>query len=381
MASRLYRSTVPLFRAVERVLRPWGFAQLGSPTFFGLLALFVTGLVLLDARPTQTRVSALLPARAHDALNRLLRTLPLSTRALLRCPVGFARAQGQEGYLVLDEVVIEKAFARRLPWAAWVYSSAHKRLVYGVLIVVLVWCSDDRAWRIPVGFRLWRPKPRCARRHYRTRLDLAQILVQEVLAAQLPVRYLVFDTHYTAGRFTKWLTRHDIAWQGTLDPRTKVVYPGVQGPVGDLARRPLKWRPALGLRAGGFVVYAPTYGHVRLVVTRNSQGNQTYLVSNVLTSDLTSMVSGQRSRWRVETVFRDSTQWAGLGACQSWVDQALVRHVGLVLVTFVVLQVLRERPGETVGAVKRRWQLACLRDGQAPPAPLRAAPREFRSTA
>ena len=86
----------------------------------------------------------------------------------------------------------------------------------------------------------------------------------------------------------------------------------------------------------------------------------------------------KRSRWRIETIFRDTKQLAGLGACQCWVDQALVRHVALVFLTFVVLQLLRRDPQETVGAVKARWQGEVLRDGQAPPQPLRAAPPEFR---
>jgi hypothetical protein len=55
-----------------------------------------------------------------------------------------------------------------------------------------------------------------------------------------------------------------------------------------------------------------------------------------------------------------------------------VRHVALVLVTFVVLQLLRRDPRETVGAVKARCQDQVLRDGQAPPPPLRAAPLPFR---
>ena len=56
----------------------------------------------------------------------------------------------------------------------------------------------------------------------------------------------------------------------------------------------------------------------------------------------------------------------------------MVRHVALVFLTFVVLQVLRRDPQETVGAVKARWQGEVLRDGQAPPQPLRAAPPAFR---
>jgi hypothetical protein len=93
------------------------------------------------------------------------------------------------------------------------------------------------------------------------------------------------------------------------------------------------------------------------------------------------MVQRKRSRWEVETIFRDTKQLAGLGACQCWVDQAMVRHVAFVLLTFVVLQMLRRDPLETLGTVKERWQLEVARDQQSPPTPLKACPPELRVTA
>jgi SRSO17 transposase len=379
MASRLYRTTRPLYLAVEQVLWQLQVPLVGSPTLAALIALSVTGLILLSARPTQTRVARHLPGRAHDALNRSLRTLPWSTRVLMRLLGGFAQRLGRDGYLVLDEVIVEKAFAKRLRWAAKVYSFKDKRTVYGMVIVVLVWCSCDGHWRIPVGFRLWRPKRSCRATRYQTKLELACPLVTAVVQAGVPVGYIVFDTHYTAGWFTKRLARLKLTWQGTLDPKTIVVWRGKRMAVRDLASTlHLSWRSHLGVRAMALRIYAPKYGQLRLVVTKNRHGNFEYLVSNDLHSDLTIMVVRKRSRWSVETVFRDSKQFAELEACQCWVDQAMVRHVALVLLTFVVLQVLRHSPDEPVGTVKERWQVAVIQDGQQPPPPLRACPVELR---
>src|SRR3954466_6270076 len=145
MAFRLYRTTWQLYRQVTTALQTLQVsAAVGAnPKLFGLVALYVTGLVLLDARPSQTRISQALPAREHDALNRLLRTLPPSTRALLAGPLvlvaGLSRALGTVGYLVVDDVVIEKPFAKRLPWAAWTYSFAKKRKVDGCHILPVSW--------------------------------------------------------------------------------------------------------------------------------------------------------------------------------------------------------------------------------------------------
>jgi hypothetical protein len=193
---------------------------------------------------------------------------------------------------------------------------------------------------------------------------------------------LVFDTHYTAGWFTKTADRLGCIWVGTLPSRTKVIWRGQEQSVKELALTlPLKWRDKLGLRAVAVRVYAPKYGHLRLVVTTNRHGNYEYLVTNDLDADLTTVVERKRSRWSIETIFRDTKQYAGLAACQGWVNQAMVRHVSLVLLTFVVLQMMRVHANESVAAVKERWQLAALRQQETSPAPLQACPPSFRVTA
>src|SRR4051794_24887159 len=281
MALCLYRTTRRLYSQVTVTLRTLHVpAAVGAnPTRFGLVALYVTGLVLLDARPSQTRISQALPARAHDALNRLLRTVPLSTRALLagtvRLAAGLGRALGTPGYLVVDDVVIEKAFAQRLPWAAWTYSFAQKRKVYGCHIVLVSWTSDPTGrWRLPVAFRLWRPKRSCAPTRYQKKTELVGAMLRELVAARCPAAYLVGDTAYTGGCVSKTAARLGLIWVGTLSPRTTVVYRGQRQAVRALAGAlKLKWRPKLGVRARALRVYAPALGQVRLVVLKNEHGN------------------------------------------------------------------------------------------------------------
>ncbi len=383
MTSRLYRTTRPLAAQATLILRRIGVEEVGTPTAVALIALYVAGLILLDGRQTQTRVALFLPGRAHDALNRLLRVMPLSTRALMGALVGWVKRHGKDGYLCIDDCVVEKAFAKKLPWAGWTYSFAKKRKVYGLHIVALLWCTSDGRWRIPVAFRLWRPKRSCASHAYRTKLQLAQAMLKEVLGSGLSPKYIVFDTHYTAGWFTKLAGRLGLVWVGTLDPRTIVLWRGRRQSVAELAQRlPLKWRKRLGVRASCVNIYAPKYGSLRLVVTKNRHGNHEYIVTNdFLGADLTTVVLRKVSRWSIETLFRDTKQYAGLEACQCRVDQAMVRHVGLVLLTFVVMQSMRRSVEESVGSVKERWQLEVLRAGESPPPLLKACPPHLRPTA
>ncbi|MDA8218813.1 MAG: hypothetical protein M0Z94_14490 [Dehalococcoidales bacterium] len=119
------------------VLHRLGLAEIGSPTTAVLVGLYVTGLILLDVRQTRTRLTRFPAAHCHDALNRLPRLMPFSTRALMALLIAWAKRQPL-GYLCLDDVAVEKAFAKRLPWAGWTYSFAKKRKVYGPHVVVLL---------------------------------------------------------------------------------------------------------------------------------------------------------------------------------------------------------------------------------------------------
>lgn len=132
---------------------------------------------------------------------------------------------------------------------------------------------------------------------------MAEELVYAVVLARLPVRYIVFDTHYTAGWFTKRLARLGLTWQGTLDPRTNLVWRGRQQAVRVLAERiKLRWRSQVGVRATALRVYAPKYGQLQLVVVKNRHGNWEYLVTNDGIADLTTIVERKRARWPIEIV-------------------------------------------------------------------------------
>ena len=369
MTSRLYPSTRRLFGQVARVLKTLGLGAMLSPIAFSLMAVYITGLLLLDRRQNGTRIANWLPARAHDALNRLLRTHEVSTRALMKAIIGWAKGLGA-GFLSVDDVVVAKPSSVLSAWVGWTYSTSEKRVVRGFHVVVLLWCRGCR--RIPVAFRLWRPKSNCQSKKYRKKTQLAWEMIVEVYQEGLDIEYVVGDTLYSAGWMTKKINRLGLKWVGVLHPRTTVYYRERRWRVASLGEwLKLKWRARLQLQARSIVAYLPKYGTVRLVVTRNRHGNTEVLATNDLDSDLATIVLRKRSRWSIETLFRDAKQFSGLAACQCRVDQALVRHVAFVLIGFIILQRLRLHSKETLGEVKDRLQREVITGGLPAPAPLR----------
>lgn len=368
MASRLYPTTRRLFNQIVRLLQALGLGAVLSPLTFGLLAVYITGLLLLDRRQNGTRIADWLPARAHDAINRLLRTHRISTRALMQVLLSWAKQLGT-GFLAVDDVVVEKPFSQRNPWVGWTYSTSQKRKVRGFHVVVLLWCVGP--WRVPVAFRLWRPKAHCHPKRYRKKTQLAWEMIVEVYQQGLDIAYITGDTLYTAGWLTKKIDRLGLTWVGVLHPKTTICYRNRRWSATSLGGwLKLKWRPGLRLRAHSIVAYLPKYGTLRLVVTKNRHGNVKVLATNDLGSDLTTIVLRKRRRWSIETLFRDAKQFSGLAACQCRVDQALVRHVAFVMIAFVVLQRLRRHPKETLGEVKDRLQRDLITGGLPAPVPL-----------
>ena len=88
---------------------------------------------------------------SHDQLTRMLQG-PWSGHTLLNLALRLLFTVAG-GYLILDDTVIEKPYARLLGEAAWVWSSKQRKVVFGVSVVLLVW--TDGQVRIPLAFRLW----------------------------------------------------------------------------------------------------------------------------------------------------------------------------------------------------------------------------------
>jgi hypothetical protein len=264
--------------------------------------------------------------------------------------------------VVLDDVVVEKPFAKLLVWAGWTYSHSQKRPVFGFHIVVCFWCTPRV--RIPIGFRLWRPK-REGMAAYKTKLELGQALIADVLRAGLSYEYLTFDSWYNARWFTKWLNEQQILWVSTLKGNARVTHHNRTQPVEAWTRRLPRHRIAGNTWAWIGTVSLPEYGPVRLVVATNGQGGVDYIVSNELHRHGKVLLHRKRSRWDIESCFRDTKQLTGLSACQCRVPQAMERHVALVLLAFVVLQQARLDPSQTVGESKRSLHLRMIRGDEA----------------
>ena len=115
------------------------------------LWLYLMALLYLTNMTTCSAIAAAFDSVSHDRFTRMLQgTWSGHIRLDLALRLLFTVAGG---YLIVDDTVVAKPYARCLGEAAWVWSNKDRNGLFGVSVVLLVWTEGQG--RIPLAFRVW----------------------------------------------------------------------------------------------------------------------------------------------------------------------------------------------------------------------------------
>lgn len=102
-----------------------------------------------------------------------------------------------KGYLIIDDTVVAKPYAKQLQGAAFAYSSSLKTTVYGYHFVLLCW--SNKVVTIPLAWRFYR-------KDGPSKIKLAIQLLEEAQTKWgIKPRCVLFDTWYAADKILKKL--------------------------------------------------------------------------------------------------------------------------------------------------------------------------------
>jgi hypothetical protein len=279
---------------------------------------------------------------SHDQLTRMLQG-PWSGQTLfnLALRILFTVAVG---YLILDDTVVEKPFARLLGEAAWVWSSKQSQVVFGVSVVLLVW--TDGQVRIPLGYRVWQ-------KGGASKFDLAlELLSYARNRLKCKPQFVLFDSWYPSKKLLKRI--RDYGWyfvcqlkkNRTFDGRALQAY-----------RHQPYWQ-AVGALSGGLKVFVVRYC-------------RKYYATNRLTLTANEVRTLYRKRQEVEEVIKVLKSQLSLEACQVGYTRrgaapvqppprAQEHHIALCLMAYLVVE--RERLDQ--GVTWRKWKRHLILKGQ-----------------
>jgi hypothetical protein len=300
------------------------------------LWIYLRALLYFTNITTCTAIAEAFDSMSHDRLTRLLQgtwsghtLLDLALRAL------FSIA---DGYLIVDDTVVDKSYARLLGEAAWVWSSKDSKVVFGVSVVLLVW--TDGQVRIPLAFRLWRTGGP-------SKFDLAlELLSYARNRLRCKPQFVLFDSWYPSKTLLKRI--RDYGWYFVCQLKKNRRFEG----------RPLsRYLPQPYWQATGVLS-----GDIKVLVVRY---RRKYYATNRLSLSAKEVRAHYKRRHEVEEVIRTLKSQLSLEACQVGYRRpcattsrsrpcAQEHHVALCLVAYLIVERERLDQGSTWCQLKRQ---------------------------
>jgi len=290
---------------------------------------YVKGLLAVAEAATCTAMARLAEKTSHDSLSRILKEPKFRWQTLLRTLGLRIFGKLSDGWLIIDDTVIDKSFARQIENLSWIYCSKKQRSVLGLNLVLLCWSNGHLT--IPLAFKIWKKGSR------KSKYDLAlELLAYARNALQIRPKYVTFDSWYASKKILQRLKKY--RWTFYSQLKRNRIFNGAQ-----VCRygRTRYWTNQ-GIIFGDFKV---------LVVKHGGK----YFVTNDLKCSKANLLARYKTRWVIETLFRILHNKLGLGECQSRSLKCQYAHMTMCLMSLLILERTKIDLGKTHYQLRREF--------------------------
>lgn len=271
---------------------------------------YIKGLMCVFENATCVSLSEI-SKNSHDSLTRVLNGKKFCWQILLQNFIVRTFGKLQDGWLIIDDTIISKQFARRIENVAWLYDSKIGRSILGINLVLIAWSNGKVT--VPLALRVYQKK------NGKTRIDLAVELIHYAKTLGIKPKYITFDSWYAADKIFKAVRK--CRWKFVTQLKSNRKLNGI--PLKEIQRNPY-WM-MLGKITGG----------TKVIVVRNGKK---YFATNDLESSKREIFSRYRGRWEIETTFRALHSKLGLDECQARKLESQISHYHLCLMAYAVLE-------------------------------------------
>jgi len=287
--------------------------------------LYIKGLMCVFENANCSSLSRITDC-SHDNLTRILNEQKLVWQTLLTSSVLRIFGKLQDGYLIIDDTVISKIFAKKIENLSWVYCSKISKVIQGLNIVTIAWSNGK--FTIPLAIKVYQKSSG------KTKIDLALELLKYAKSLGIKPKYVTFDCWYAADKLLKRIKKYKWTFITQIKKNRKIN--GTQ--VRTLFPNPY-WI-SQGKLSGGIEVKVVRHG-------------KKHFITNDLSLDKKEILNLYKGRWLVETVFRMLHSKLGLDQCQAISLQAQTTHFYFCLFAFLALEKQRIDSEKTIYRVKQ----------------------------
>jgi len=257
----------------------------------------------------------------HDDVSRFLKESHLTPK-LLWDNVKNLITSRLEGYVIFDDVVIEKIHSNKIQGVRRQYSGNQHGIVKGIGVVNCVYYDpvDDQFWVI--DYRVFDPE-----RDGKTKLDHVRDMLLSALHRGLLFGYVLMDSWYATAGLMKLIISKNKVFYCPLKSNRKVDDSEAKQPYRAVSK--LDWTRT-EQKKGKLVKLNkfPLDVKVRLFRVEVSTDRTEWLITNNLSQDSTQSAHEQSSlRWKIEQLHREEKQLTGIAKCQCRTNRSQRNHI------------------------------------------------------
>lgn len=221
------------------------------------------------------------------------------------------------GWLMIDDTVIEKPYAKKIECLYWTYSSKQDKIIQGITLTILAWSNGNQT--IPLRFMLYEKD--LTGKPIQTKNEFATEAVKYALDKGIRPEYICFDSKYASNNLLNLIQSFGCTYFTQLACNRN--FKGLQLK----ARRFQPYVERGSLKGVGHNVGITKY--YRRYYATNATGER-------VTSQF--IVKHYRPRWKIEVLFRTLKQLCHLRECQSLTTKAQQHYVYMCIQAFMLLQ-------------------------------------------
>lgn len=306
---------------------------------------YIEFLISTPVNYTCTHLADHLSGISHDSITDFLKSQRLTAESVWASAKLLIK-DTEESFLILDDSVQEKPYAKAIELVYPHYSGNKHGIVRGIDIVNLVHSSIDGDY-YPIDYRIYAPE-------YvkETKNDYFLAMLKEAFEVRkIQAKYVLFDSWYASVANLKYIHRQDRIFYTTLKSNRLV---SLSKEAGYIHLQDIEWTPER-LSNGIPVKLKEVPFLVKLFKLVATNGDIDWVITNDPAMDLTTTVVHGRSdrRWDVECFHRELKQLTGIEKCQCQSAWAQRNHIACCYHAWLALKVYAAKLKKTLYRVHR----------------------------
>lgn len=271
---------------------------------------------------TQTYLAEHSENYSHDSMNRFLR-LDKLTPSVLWANVKADIEVSEQGYVLFDDMVLNKRHSREARLVRRQWSGNEKRVIRGIGVVTCVYVNPDTEQFWVIDFRVYDPEGDGESKI----AHMLEMLKGVLYRKELLFRTVLMDSWYASMEVIKYIGALGKIYYCPIKSNRHV--DDTEGHKAHSRVDKLNWSDSEQRRGKVVHLKKMPKGHrVKLFRLALSTERTDYVITNDMTQDDVKVVKKHCGvRWKIEQFHRETKQVTGLEACQCRLSRALRNHI------------------------------------------------------